>query len=298
MEVDAKQRHFDCLIACIDQIVLILNESAEVTHVSAGSADWLVTDELLGRTFTKLFPEDLAPLVAGQLGQAKVKASPVRCEYNLRPDHAFHWHELGLTEQRTWDTSCQQIEQGQFLFVIADRSEEMRLERKVNNQAQRDPLTGAFNRRALMTVLSQSVAQAQRYDWVCSFLVIDIDHFSNVNDDHGWDAGDLILQHLVTSLHGFKRTADFLARYSDDKFVMFLPETNRDQAKLAAERIRKMAEELEIPYSKGDLNFTVSIGASTLRDLDDTPEAMLKRAEENLFVAKQSGSNRVEVEVD
>jgi len=145
-------------------------------------------------------------------------------------------------------------------------------------------------------VLSQSVAQAQRYDWLCSFLIIDIDGFTEFNESYSWDAGDLILQQLVANLHGFKRTADFLARYGDDQFVMFLPETNIEQSGLAAERIRAMVQELEIPFSQGNLKFTVSIGAATLGDVEETHETMLRRSEENLEIAKASGHNRVEID--
>jgi diguanylate cyclase (GGDEF)-like protein len=127
-------------------------------------------------------------------------------------------------------------------------------------------------------------------------LLIDVDQFSQINDQYGWDAGDKVLQSFVTAIHGFKRTADFFARFSDDRFVMFLPETNREQGQLAAERVRKLASELDIPYATGNLSFTVSIGVATLRDMNDTPEIMLKRAEEHLFIAKQSGTNRIEGE--
>jgi diguanylate cyclase (GGDEF)-like protein len=234
--------------------------------------------------------------VNNQLNTAVETTESVSFQYSMKIKEAPDWVELGLKEPHIWQTRCQHVSDSELIFVIADRSEEVKLERKIINQAQRDPLTGAYNRRALMTVLSQSVAQAQRYDWLCSFLIIDIDSFTEFNENFGWDAGDLILQQLVSNLHSFKRTADFLARYADDQFVMFLPETNIDQSGLAAERIRAMVESLEIPFSQGDLNFTVSIGAATLGDSQETHESMLRRAEENLEVAKGSGSNRIEVD--
>lgn len=287
---------FDFLAANVEEIVLLINAQGEVLKVSAGSEDWLLVDSLVGLSFPLLFSSEMMVQVTNQIDTACQSEEAVCFQYSMKEKDVPDWVELGLKEPHIWQTRCQKIDDNELIFVIADRSEEVKLERKIVNQAQRDPLTGAYNRRALMTVLSQSVAQAQRYDWLCSFLLIDIDNFTAFNESFGWDAGDLILQQLVAHLHGFKRTADFLARYGDDQFVMFLPETNIEQSGLAAERIRVMVENLEVPFSQGDLNFTVSIGAATLIDVEETHETMLRRAEENLEIAKHSGHNRVEVD--
>jgi len=296
MSKEILQDRFDFLAANVEDIVLLINPQGEILKASAGSEDWLLVDSLVGLSFPLLFPSEMMVQVTNQINTAAQSDETVTFQYSMKVKDSPDWVELGLNEPHIWQTRCQRITPDELVFVMADRSEEMKLERKIVNQAQRDPLTGAYNRRALMTVLSQSVAQAQRYDWLCSFLLIDIDSFTEFNESYGWDAGDLILQQLVASLHGFKRTADFLARYGDDQFVMFLPETNIEQSGLAAERVRAMVAELEIPFSQGDLKFTVSIGASTLGDVEETHETMLRRAEENLEIAKRSGHNRVEVD--
>jgi diguanylate cyclase (GGDEF)-like protein len=289
------KRRFECLLSAVNQLVLQLNGSGEVTHVYAGKANWLNAEKIMGRTFSALFSE-LADDVSSLIDQALVTHVLQTKQLIMKPEHLLHWRELGLPSVQTWDLKVIATSATELMVVIEDLSESKRLEQKVSHQAQRDPLTGAYNRRALMTILDQSVAQAQRYDWICSFLLIDVDQFSQINDQYGWDAGDKVLQSFVTAIHGFKRTADFFARFSDDRFVMFLPETNREQGQLAAERVRKLASELDIPYATGNLSFTVSIGVATLRDMNDTPEIMLKRAEEHLFIAKQSGTNRIEGE--
>ena len=287
---------FDFLAANVEEIVLLINDQGEVLRASAGEEDWLLVDSLVGLSFPLLFSTQIMTQVTEQINDALNSVHSVKAEYPVKLKESPDWIELGLKEPQIWHTRCQKTAENELVFVIANHSEEIKLERKIVNQAQRDPLTGAYNRRALMTVLSQSVAQAQRYEWLCSFLLIDIDNFTEFNESFGWDAGDLVLQQLVSSLHGFKRTADFLARYGDDQFVMFLPETNIVQSGLAAERIRNMIEELEVPFSQGDLKFTVSIGAATLCDVEETHESMLRRAAENLEIAKASGCNRVEVD--
>ena len=290
------QDRFDFLAANVEEIVLLLDSQGEVLKSSSGVETWLMAESVIGLSFPLLFPSGLMTQVNNQLHAALQSADAVSVQYSIKEKEALDWVELGLKEPYIWQTRCQKISDDELIFVIANRSEEVKLERKIINQTQRDPLTGAYNRRALMTVLSQSVAQAMRYDWLCSFLLIDIDDFTAFNQKFGWDAGDLILQQLVSNLHGFKRTADFLARYGDDQFVMFLPETNIEQSGLAAERIRVMVEGLEIPFPQGDLKFTVSIGGATLIDLEETHETMLRRAAENLTIAKGSGHNRIEMD--
>lgn len=296
-----QQRRFEGLLSAVDQIVVSLNGAGEVLRVSAGGASWLNTEAMLSRTFPSLFAGEIAAHISTLIDKALQSQEPQKLTISMKPEHSFHWHELGLSSAQVWDTTLVPVSATELMWVARDVSVSKRNEQKLFNQAQRDPLTGAYNRRSLLTILDHSVAQAKRYDWVCSFLLIDIDHFNQINDQYNWDTGDKVLQQFVAAMHGFQRTADFFARFSDDRFVMFLPETNQEQALLAAERVRKLAAEQQVPVvseSEQDstLNFTVSIGAASLRDAQDTPESILKRAEENLFIAKQSGTNRIEGE--
>lgn len=293
-------RRFECLLSAVDQMVVCISSAGVVTSVSAGSASWLNPDEMISRTFTSLFADEIAGHLSAMIKDALETGEPQKLTLSMKPEHSLHWRELGMTTAQTWDTTLVAVSETELMWVARDVSVSKRNEHKLFNQAQRDPLTGAYNRRSLLTILDHSVAQAKRYDWVCSFLLIDIDDFKQINDQYGWDTGDKVLQQFVKAMHGFQRTADFFARFSDDRFVMFLPETNREQALLAAERVRKLANEQSISCgvdgTEGTLNFTVCIGAATLYDVQDTPESILKRAEENLFIAKQSGTNRVEGE--
>lgn len=300
---DSEGRHlrrFECLLAAVDQIVVSLSSAGEVESVSVGGARWLNSDAMISRTFTSLFADETAGHISAMIKNALESGEPQKLTLSMKPEHALHWRELGLTTPQTWDTTVVAVNEAELMWIARDVSVSKRNEQKLFNQAQRDPLTGAYNRRSLLTILDHSIAQAQRYDWVCSFLLIDIDNFKQINDQYGWDTGDKVLQQFVKAMHSFQRNADFFARFSDDRFVMFLPETNREQALLAAERVRKLAAAQQVSCTldghEDSLNFTVCIGAATLCDAQDTPESILKRAEENLFVAKQSGINRVEGE--
>lgn len=288
------QARYEALLdASADAVMVVEPTTGLIMSCSAGAATWLNPDAITGRKLEDIFPSDIASNITALQVKALDSKQVKLLELQLRPENVPELKQQGLNETKWVSLRCSSAG-AEAVIVIRDVSAQKRLERQVTSQAQRDPLTGAYNRRALKPVLEQAVAQAQRYDWVCSLMVIDVDDFSQLNDDYSWDCGDQILQQLVTSIHGMKRTSDFLARYSDDQFVMFMPETNHEQGMAAGNRVRRLMEEMEIPYAAGDVHFTVSIGVSALNGPEDDAENMLRRANENLFIAKQSGSNRVE----
>lgn len=288
------QARLEALLNATSDVVMVIDPVAGlIMTCSAGNSTWIDADAATGRKLEEVFPADISSSITAAAVKAVEKKKVKHTDIQLRPEHNPSLKEQGLKETKWVELRCCGAG-SECLLVFRDISAQRRLERQVTSQAQRDPLTGAYNRRALKPVLDQAVAQAQRYDWVCSLMVIDVDHFSQINDDYSWDCGDQILQQLVTTIHGMKRTSDFLARYSDDQFVMFMPETNHDQGMAAGNRVRKLMEAMEIPYATGDVRFTVSVGVAALTGPEDDSDNMLRRANENLFIAKKSGSNRVE----
>ncbi|EAR60151.1 GGDEF domain-containing protein [Neptuniibacter caesariensis] len=289
------QARYEALLKATADTVMVIEPSGLILACSEGDAGWLNSEAVMGRKLEDIFPADISGDIVAAAVKASEKQKLVKTDIQLRPEHVPVLREQGLTETKWFELRCQTAG-SEVVVVYQDISAKRRLERQVTSQAQRDPLTGAYNRRALRPVLEQAVAQAQRYDWVCSLMVIDVDSFSDLNDNYSWDCGDQVLQQLVTSIHGMKRTSDFLARYGDDQFVMFMPETNHEQGMAAGNRVRKIMEEMEIPYAAGDVRFTVSVGVASLNGPEDDSDQMLRRANENLFIAKQSGANRVEGE--
>jgi diguanylate cyclase (GGDEF)-like protein len=288
------QARFEALLNATSDVVMVIDPVAGlIMSCSAGNSTWIDADAVTGHKLEEVFPADISSSITAAAVKAVEKKKVKQTDIQLRPEHNPGLKEQGLKETKWVELRCCGAG-SECLVVFRDISAQRRLERQVTSQAQRDPLTGAYNRRALKPVLDQAVAQAQRYDWVCSLMVIDVDHFSQINDDYSWDCGDQILQQLVTTIHGMKRTSDFLARYSDDQFVMFMPETNHEQGMAAGNRVRKLMEAMEIPYATGDVKFTVSVGVAALTGPEDDSDNMLRRANENLFIAKKSGSNRVE----
>ncbi|KEA62752.1 hypothetical protein ADIMK_3224 [Marinobacterium lacunae] len=296
-DIDNRAERYQAILELTRDLLIVL-DGESVIMCRAGESEWVNEAVITGLTLDTMLSDELLTKVRGTIERAQAAPGTVQSiEYVLRPEQLTMLHEAGLREPTWYEARFVATPSGEVLWSARDINERKKLQRKVTNQAQRDPLTGAYNRRALVTVMEQTVAQAQRYDWTCSVLLIDVDDFSKINEQHGWDAGDQLLQQIVTGLYKLKRTADFLARYGDDQLVLFLPETNHEQGVAAAERVRRLIQELEMPYPTGELQCTVSVGVAGLRGLEDSAPDMLKRAEESLFIARNSGGNRVEGEV-
>ncbi|MEL6244587.1 MAG: PleD family two-component system response regulator [Pseudomonadota bacterium] len=159
-----------------------------------------------------------------------------------------------------------------------------------------DQLTGLYNRRYLMTQLDQRLQRAALGGETLSVMVADIDHFKQVNDTYGHDAGDKVLQELARRLKSNVRPSDVVCRQGGEEFVVIMPDTPGDIACTAAERIRRAvaADLFEVDGVPVALEVTLSGGVSAYRPNNDTPAAMLKRADEALYKAKEAGRNRVE----
>lgn len=285
----------DLLEAILDTIsdtVLSVDLSDHIITCGGGSA-WALPDEVQGRPLSDVFGEELTILFSNLCKQARVDGEVAETEVQITSEAAPFLKDFGLSEPRWYRVHSRKA--GELVvFCLHDFTMVRQLEQRVSHQSQRDPLTGAYNRRALVPVLNQSIAQAQRYEYNCSLLLCDVDGFSALNEKYGWDGGDQILQQLVAAIHQMKRTADFLARVGDDRFALFLPETSRDQSVAVGRRILSLVDEMEVPSAHGDIRYHVSVGTSSMKDAEDSSELMIKRANENLMIAKQSGGNRVE----
>ena len=156
-----------------------------------------------------------------------------------------------------------------------------------------DPLTGLFNRGYLDQYLDNTMTT--REGDVFSLMILDIDHFKSVNDAHGHQAGDTVLQEIATLINSSIRDSDMCARYGGEEFVVIMHKIYvYELAVSAAEKIRQNIEKKTINLStvNQQINCTVSIGVSLSR-ADDDAETILKRADDNLYMAKSSGRNRV-----
>jgi two-component system cell cycle response regulator len=158
-----------------------------------------------------------------------------------------------------------------------------------------DGLTGLYNRHYLDTHLKNLVESSLEKGKSMSMVIMDMDHFKSVNDNFGHDVGDEVLKQLSQIIINATRSSDLAARYGGEEFVVLMPETPFKNAYDVAERIRRTVENnpFKITHAQGLLSKTISIGVSSLNPSSDTPEHMLKRADNALYEAKHGGRNRV-----
>lgn len=182
-------------------------------------------------------------------------------------------------------------------FVWADEVE-ARYQVRLAEGAIQDPLTGLYNRRHLDERLASELAGAQRHGRAVSLLMIDIDHFKQVNDGRGHLAGDEALKMVAFVLRGAVRKEDVLARYGGEEFVVIARETPLDGARALAERIRRAVEKSRFGWQEGELGVTVSIGVTVYDPAAGyvpgrTERELVELADRALYLAKQQGRNRV-----
>ncbi len=172
----------------------------------------------------------------------------------------------------------------------------------VNNQlrmlAEQDPLTNAFNRRAYLTLLEKACSLAHRTHTPLPVLVIDLDHFKQINDTWGHQVGDEVLRHFVAVVAQVLRKEDVLGRLGGEEFSIFLPNSTAHQAATAAERLRQLVAEQRVTAAEGEaVAFSISVGVAVCNP-GESAQTALQRADEAMYRAKRQGRNQVQVAAD
>ncbi|MFO7993618.1 MAG: diguanylate cyclase [Marinobacter sp.] len=169
--------------------------------------------------------------------------------------------------------------------------------RKLRRMATTDSLTGLFNRRHMTYLVEKELARFQRNGHPVAFLVLDIDHFKAINDEHGHETGDRVLEDVADIIRAQFRTQDLIARWGGEEFLAVLPDTRLHRAQASAERVRQALLAHDWLAPNGDsIDITISAGVSEFRGDDDLNSA-INRADRALYRSKELGRNRVELEV-
>ncbi|MGR6906744.1 sensor domain-containing diguanylate cyclase [Lysinibacillus sp. BSL11] len=158
------------------------------------------------------------------------------------------------------------------------------------DQSTVDPLTGITNRRTMDSMLAEWLASKVPH----VIILLDLDHFKSVNDTYGHAVGDKVLQFLARQMESVAREGDVCCRYGGEEFVMLLPNTTVEGAKLVAEQLRKTLADTVSPCGKP---ITLSAGIASYPAMANTTEALIEAADDALYLAKQEGRNQVKVGV-
>jgi diguanylate cyclase (GGDEF)-like protein len=203
----------------------------------------------------------------------------------------------GMISAQSYRPNDYTLEDQHLLEMLASYAaialENLHLFKEVQRLAITDPLTDLHNRRHLFNLGEREFVRARRFERPLSAILVDIDHFKNVNDRYGHTTGDLVLKVLAQRLLLFMREVDIVGRYGGEEFVILLPETTLETATRVAERLRA---EIQQPFNLGDgrsLLITVSLGVSTTGSGASNLATLIHQADMAMYSAKNAGRNRV-----
>lgn len=180
------------------------------------------------------------------------------------------------------------------ILTFRDISERLKMQSELKVMATHDPLTGIKNRGEIERLLHIEMNRAKRYHRSLVIMMIDIDHFKNINDTYGHQNGDIVLKTACAKMTDELRDSDVLGRYGGEEFLAILPETALPLAQTIAERLRVSLSELNITADdQTHIRFTVSIGAAAYPESASSAEKLIQIADKLLYKAKESGRNRV-----
>ena len=221
--------------------------------------------------------------------QGLEKKVPVRVTImNYSKDGSEYWLDLSIMPLKN--------SQGvvtHFAAIERDVTEQINAEQALKKLSRTDSLTGLLNRRAFDEVLKDEVSRFKRSGDVFSLLILDIDNFKLINDNHGHPVGDVVIETIALSCKNYLRSHDVMARVGGEEFCLLLPCTKKKAAFTVARRLREIVLNTAVATTNGDISVTISVGVSEVESEDVDHGAVVKRADENLYKAKKTGRNRV-----
>lgn len=207
-------------------------------------------------------------------------------------EHVFYLKSPHSSDTRAYVVSCIHFpELDKYIFSFTDITRMEWEKAALERQALTDSLTGIHNREKFDETLSLELERARRYNTPLSLIMFDIDHFKEVNDAHGHQAGDMVLISLSRIIAAHIRENDIFARWGGEEFMILAPGIPVESAALLAEKLRALVEAADFsPVGR----VTISLGVAQFRP-DDTPRSLAKQVDDALYRAKRGGRNRVEI---
>lgn len=179
--------------------------------------------------------------------------------------------------------------------VTALRAELRRRTEELDRMSRTDHLTDLFNRRHLDEALQAMVASSRRHQFPITVLLVDVDHFKQVNDRYGHVAGDVVLQVVAAALRRAVRVDDVIGRWGGEEFLVLAPHTDVEGGRMLAERLRASVAGAPAATAAGDIEVTISIGGATATAPGTGVDVVLRAADGHLYAAKGAGRDRVVV---
>jgi diguanylate cyclase (GGDEF)-like protein/PAS domain S-box-containing protein len=246
-------------------------------------------EEVIGKTPRILQREGTNRDDLKKIRQALEKQEPVRVTLrNFSKKGNEYWVDLSILPLPDKNGKI-----SHFAAIQRDITDYKKLEQDLQILCRTDPLTTAANRRAFNEIISQEFSRFKRSQKEYALVMIDLDHFKSINDQHGHGAGDRVLIEVTERCKDNLRVHDIIARLGGEEFCILLPYTNLEQAHKVAERLRQKIEVMPIISDGNRIKVTVSVGISLVSEGDSDGHDAIERADKKLLEAKSLGRNRV-----
>lgn len=291
--------HLPAILDALPDPLFVLSESGWYLGVYGGTDTDYYHDgsHLVGCHLDDMLPAEKAAEVLRQIATSLREQRMLKVEYQLAAAEVDGLEDADGPAEAIWfEGHIQPLPvsidgERAVIWIARNISARKQLEDRLREASLVDPLTGTFNRRKLMHDLDQHFQELQRYGHPCALLMLDIDHFKQVNDQFGHAVGDEALRSMVGVCKNHLRVNDLLARFGGEEFVVLLPNTRMEEARETAERLRsQVAGAVGLGAGKP---VTISVGVAQMNAADASFEAAIKRADDALYQAKRSGRNRV-----
>ncbi len=212
---------------------------------------------------------------------------PLRFKYQINGILCIAKKEKGFGSRYTDDEI-------RYIDIIAGFASVAIENARLYEMATLDRKTGLYNHGFFQNRLVEEMERAERYKSDLTLMILDVDHFKQINDTHGHMKGDEVLVQIARTLREQIRTYDIPARFGGEEFMIILPETDSEKALIVAERLRRSIEKINYKSSRGNFNVTASIGVTSyVHSSDLTEDIFIERSDQALYRAKEKGRNQV-----
>ena len=251
-------------------------------------------DEVRGKSYDLFYPADaITPHSSNdRLQDADLHGWALDEGWRGRADGSTYWGSCLIAPLASTDSSNPGSHG--YSLIVRDISERKAVNEALRRSVSYDHLTGLANRRAFLEAAEGEMDRWSRTDSALSLMMIDADHFKQVNDTYGHHAGDAVLRHLAAGIAAASRTIDVVARFGGEEFVVLLPSTSIEGAEIVATRLLRSIAAQKVIVDGKRIRYTVSAGIATMdRDWHGF-NTLMKNADAALYLAKRNGRNRVE----
>lgn len=285
------ERRFRTLVENTSECICKLDLDGNFQFMNpAGLRTYGFTDmsEVIGRHVTELAEPEYRDLLLNGLEEAK-SGSVTRFQYRSRTPEGLRWFESVLSPQVDSRGNIESL-----VCISADITGRKEVEDRLRYLSTHDSLTGLENRGAFFNSLDREVEHSRRYGRPFSMVMLDLDHFKNINDTFGHPAGDTVLRAVAENISETCRAADVVCRYGGEEFTVIMPESDFAAARPAAERIRGAVAARDIVLGGGPtVHVTISAGVASFPADADNGKDLVDASDASLYHAKEAGRNRV-----